>query len=162
MARHREPPAPGTQHSMRLWFLSCLLCGHACAQLSGSVPSGTHLAARAIGPDDVIALTVYDAPELTRTFRVGEDGSLRLPMLRKSLPVEGLTVAGLEHRIATALREEKLLIDPIVTATVAEYHSRPIRVAGAVVAISPQEACRMVWRPQGDSNPRYRRERAMS
>jgi polysaccharide export outer membrane protein len=117
---------------MRLWFLSCLLCGHACAQLPATISSGTHRAARAIGPDDVIALTVYDAPELTRSVQVGDDGSLRLPMLQKSLHVDGLSLTELEQRIAAALREEKLLIDPLVTATVAEYHSRPIRVAGAV------------------------------
>jgi len=34
--------------------------------------------------------------------------------------------------IAEALRAEKLLVNPIVTVTIAEYHSRPIRVAGAV------------------------------
>jgi polysaccharide export outer membrane protein len=38
----------------------------------------------------------------------------------------------LEDRIATALSVEEILVDPVVTVTIAEYHSRPISVAGAM------------------------------
>jgi len=38
----------------------------------------------------------------------------------------------MESAIAESLIEERILVDPVVTVTVVEYHSRPISVAGAV------------------------------
>ncbi len=38
----------------------------------------------------------------------------------------------LEISIAAALKDAKMLVDPLVTVTIAEYHSRPITVSGAV------------------------------
>lgn len=91
-----------------------------------------NLPAQKIGPNDLIAVSVYQAPELTRTVRVGSDGLIRLPMLRQKIKAEALLSSELEETIATALREENILVDPVVTVTMVEYHSRPISVVGAV------------------------------
>ncbi len=91
-----------------------------------------NLPAQPIGTNDLLSLTVYGAPELTRTVRVSDDGWIRLPMLKQKLEAQGLMPAQLESKIATALAEEELLVDPVVTVTIAEYHSRPISVGGAV------------------------------
>jgi polysaccharide export outer membrane protein len=93
---------------------------------------GANLPAQKIGPNDLIAISVYDAPELTRTIRVGPDGVIRLPMLRGAITAQTLLPAELEKLIATALVGENILVDPIVTVTIVEYHSRPINVVGAV------------------------------
>jgi polysaccharide export outer membrane protein len=93
---------------------------------------GANLPAQAVGPNDLIAVSVYDAPELSRTIRVGADGYFRLPMLKQRVKADGLYPAEVENAIAAALREEQILVDPFVTVTIAEYHSRPISVAGAV------------------------------
>jgi polysaccharide export outer membrane protein len=93
---------------------------------------GANLPTQALGPNDLIAVSVYDAPELTRTVRIGADGLIRLPMLKQQIKAEGLYPADLETAIAKALREEQILVDPFVTVTIAEYHSRPISVSGAV------------------------------
>lgn len=85
-----------------------------------------------IGADDLISVAVYDSPELTRTVRVSDDGQIRLPMLRRAIPVAGLMPRELEASIGDALRAEQILIDPVVTVTVVEYRSRPVSVAGAV------------------------------
>jgi polysaccharide export outer membrane protein len=53
-------------------------------------------------------------------------------MVRRRIEAQGLLPAELEQRIAAALTEEKILVDPVVTVTIAEYSSRPISVAGAV------------------------------
>jgi polysaccharide export outer membrane protein len=99
----------------------------------GSVePAGTNLPAQRIGPDDLIGLSVYDSPEFTRTIRVGPDGNIRLPMLKQRVKADGLMPSELERTIADALTGENLLVDPFVTVTVVEYHSRPISVVGAV------------------------------
>ena len=95
---------------------------------------GANLPAQAVGPNDLIAVSVYDAPELSRTIRVGADGFIRLPMLNAHIKAEGLYPADLEGAISTAIQEEDILVNPYVTVTIAEYHSRPISVAGAVRA----------------------------
>ena len=91
-----------------------------------------NLPAQRIGANDLIAVSVYDAPELTRTVRVGADGLIRLPMLRRRIQAQGLLPGDLEVAIAEALQAEQLIVEPVVTVTVVEYHSRPISVAGAV------------------------------
>jgi polysaccharide export outer membrane protein len=55
-------------------------------------------------------------------------------MLRQKIDVRGKMPAQVETLIAEALVEEEILVDPAVTVSVAEYHSRPISVAGAVKA----------------------------
>jgi len=85
-----------------------------------------------IGADDLLAISVYDSPELTRHVRVGDEGQIRLPMLRQPIPAAGLMPRELESAIANALAAEQILVDPVVTVTVAEYRSRPVSVAGAV------------------------------
>jgi polysaccharide export outer membrane protein len=95
-------------------------------------PPSTNLPVQKIGTHDLISLSVYGAPELSRTIRVGAGGLIRLPMLRQPVKAEGLLPDELEDRIARALREEQILVDPVVTVNIVEYYSRPISVAGAV------------------------------
>jgi polysaccharide export outer membrane protein len=94
--------------------------------------TGANLPAQKIGANDLLAITVYGAPELTRTVRVSDDGLIRLPMLKQKIAARGVMPADLEKRITTALVAEEILVDPAVTVNVAEYHSRPISVVGAV------------------------------
>jgi polysaccharide biosynthesis/export protein len=97
-----------------------------------NVANVANLPAQRIAPNDLLGVSVYDAPELTRTVRVSADGAIRLPMLNVRLQAEGLMPADLEHAITAALKSEDILVDPIVTVTVLEYNSRPISVVGAV------------------------------
>lgn len=97
-----------------------------------SFNESANLPVEKIGRDDLIGITVYDSPELTRTVRVDSDGNIRLPMLRQHIPASGLYPVELENAIATALIEGNVLVDPIVTVSVVEYRSRPISVSGAV------------------------------
>jgi polysaccharide export outer membrane protein len=85
-----------------------------------------------IGANDLVAISVYDAPELSRTVRVDPEGFIRLPMLKERIKAEGLLPAELEGTIVEALMAAELIVDPFVTVTVAEYNSRPISVMGAV------------------------------
>jgi polysaccharide export outer membrane protein len=124
---------------MRLLLSTIVLASASLAQQqqqvnrAATIPEqGANLPAQAVGPNDLIAVSVYDAPELSRTIRIGTDGLIRLPMLKQLIKAEGLFPAELETAIAKALREEQILVDPFVTVTIAEYHSRPISVSGAV------------------------------
>ncbi len=114
-------------------FAAAALAQQQQSNRAATIPEqGANLPAQAVGPNDLIAVSVYDAPELSRTIRIGTDGLIRLPMLKRQIKAEGLFPADLETAIAQALREEQILVDPFVTVTIAEYHSRPISVSGAV------------------------------
>lgn len=91
-----------------------------------------NLPAQKIGPNDLLAISVYGAPEFTRTVRVSAEGFVRLPMLKQKIEAKGLMPSDLEEKIAAALGAEEILVGPVVTVNIAEYHSRPISVAGAV------------------------------
>lgn len=96
------------------------------------VPEGANLPAEKIGPNDLLIVRVYDSPDLTRSVRVGEDGTIRLPMMKTAIPVAGLLPVEVEKVVAEALKREQLLVDPFVSVTISEYHSNPISVNGAV------------------------------
>jgi len=91
-----------------------------------------NLPAQRLGVDDLVAVSVYDAPELTRTLRVESDGTIHLPLLKGGVRAAGALPRELEASIAEALAAEQILVDPVVKVTVVEYHSRPISVMGAV------------------------------
>ena len=117
-------------------LLSALLCGHVMlAQVRPSLMEDAgkeNLPAQQLGVDDLVAISVYDAPELTRTLRVEGDGSIHLPLLRDGVQAAGLLPRQLEAGVVQALKTEQILVDPIVKVTVVEYHSRPISVMGSV------------------------------
>jgi polysaccharide export outer membrane protein len=91
-----------------------------------------NLPAQILGIDDLVAVSVYDAPELTRTVRIEYDGTIHLPLLKNGVPAAGELPRMLESALAEALVREQILVDPVVKVTVVEYHSRPIAVMGAV------------------------------
>jgi len=145
---------------MRLLLAALMLVGGGFAQQQPnrgiSTPEiGANLPAQSIGPNDLIAVSVYDAPELSRTIRVGEDGYIRLPMLKQRVKAQGLYPSEVETALVEALRQEDILVDPFVTVTIAQYHSRPISVAGAVKmplvfqAESPVTLLEAISRAQG-------------
>lgn len=124
-----------------LLLAGCLVLGagafHAYGQSSTGTSASTsgsmaNLPIEKIGPNDLISLSVYDSPELSRTFRIDADGTLRLPMLNERIQASGLYPEQLEKTITKALVDGGILVDPVVTVTMAEYRSRSISVVGAV------------------------------
>src|SRR5579871_5824712 len=120
---------------MRFVIFLCLLPALCAAQSRTNLMEevgGANLPAQRLGVDDLIAVSVYDAPELTRTVRVETDGTIHLPLLKNGIAASGIYPGQLESSISDALRDEQILVDPVVKVTVVEYHSRPIAVMGAV------------------------------
>jgi len=87
---------------------------------------------RPIAGGDLLSISVYGAPELSRTLRVSEEGLIRLPMLKAPMEARGIPPAELERRVSKGLGDAGILVDPSVVITIAEYATHPIRVAGAV------------------------------
>jgi polysaccharide biosynthesis/export protein len=117
----------------------CFLIGSAFAQSPASLSSSpapgfqtSNLPMMHIGPEDLISVQVYDSPELTRTVRVNADGTIRMPMLKQKIKVDGMMPAEIETAISKQLQTEGILVDPVVTVSIAEYLSKPISVAGEV------------------------------
>src|SRR4029077_7125632 len=91
----------------------------------------TNLHMQTIGANVLIAISVYDSPELTRAVRLWAAGLISVPMLREKIRAEGLMPTDLELEIGEALKAAEVLVAPLVTVTVVEYHSRPISVMGS-------------------------------
>src|SRR5579862_4958046 len=120
MIAMRQRPQ-GAGYSRRLWARPCAWMGLCWLMLAGSVfaqqeESGraistvsnldyiySNLPTQPVGPDDLLALSVYDSPELTRTVRVDANGNICLPMLKDLIPVRGLVPSQVETTIVKSL-----------------------------------------------------------
>lgn len=97
-----------------------------------SPSEGSNLPAESVERYDLLGISVYDSPELTRSARVDENGAIRLPMVKQPIQVAGLYPPEIEGAITKALVENNVLVEPVVTVSILEYRSRPITVMGAV------------------------------
>ena len=83
-----------------------------------------------IGTEDLIDVSVFEVPELSRTVRVSAAGEISLPLLG-AVKVAGLSPLDLE-RLLTELLRRSYLKDPQVVVFLREFHSDPVSVVGAV------------------------------
>jgi polysaccharide export outer membrane protein len=123
--------------AISMLLLACASSSGGRAQAKGVVDSAVagvaNLPAQRIATDDLLAISVYNEPELTRTVRVSADGSIRIPMLPNPLYAAGLLPPEVERAAAEALEKGHVLVHPVVTVTILEYSSaRTISVMGAV------------------------------
>ncbi len=115
-----------------LILLGTLVVAQPAQRLPLPQEAAINLPAQPAGPGDLRLVSIYDQPALSRTVRVSSDGFIRLPMLKHKVNATGLLPGDLESAIAKAYQNEGILVDPQVTVNLAEYHSRPIQVGGAV------------------------------
>jgi len=94
------------------------------------VPTPLDLAtAYQIGPEDVLEISVWKNPELSRTVPVRPDGKVSLPLVN-DIKASGLTPTDLRDQVTAKLSE--YIPAPEVSVIVREVHSRKVTVAGAV------------------------------
>jgi polysaccharide biosynthesis/export protein len=110
--------------------------------LSMGVKSGPH--EYVIGNGDLLDISVFDVPELTRELRVSQTGTIGIPLVPVRLRVAGLTELQAEQKIAEVLEADGLVSHPEVGVIVKEHKSRPITIVGAVVHPMVYEADRNV------------------
>ncbi len=87
-------------------------------------------AAYKIGPLDVLDISVFKVPDLTKEVQVAEDGTVNYPLIG-DIPAAGRTAHELEGDLRKKLGS-KYLRDPQVTVFVKEYNSQRVTVSGAV------------------------------
>ncbi|HSI41948.1 MAG TPA: polysaccharide biosynthesis/export family protein [Xanthobacteraceae bacterium] len=92
----------------------------------GVGPSGEY----AVGPYDVLAVNVFNVPELTGDFQVSPGGRISLPLVGE-VQASGRSVEQIRLELATTLGR-KYLQSPQVTVTVKDYKSQRVTVEGAV------------------------------
>jgi polysaccharide export outer membrane protein len=83
-----------------------------------------------VGPMDVLDITVFQVPDLTRTVQVDAAGQITLPLIGQ-ISAAGKTVGELQTDIANRL-QAKYLQSPDVTVFVKEYTSQKVTVDGSV------------------------------
>jgi polysaccharide biosynthesis/export protein len=82
-----------------------------------------------LGPGDQVRIITFGEDTLTGEFRVNDSGNIALPLVG-AVHAAGLTSAGLESAVASALRRANLVREPSVAVEVIAY--RPIYVLGEV------------------------------
>ena len=82
-----------------------------------------------IGPRDVLDITVFRVPELSKTVQVSETGTINYPLVG-DLQASGRTAHQLEHDLTKTLGS-KYLQNPQIGVSVKEYHSQRFTMDGA-------------------------------
>ena len=85
-----------------------------------------------IGPEDLVEVSVFEVPELSRTVRVSATGDISLPLVG-TMKVAGLSPLQLEEAVTASLRQSYVK-NPQVSVFLKEYRSDPVSVVGAVKA----------------------------
>ena len=98
-----------------------------------TVPTSTARVADAtgykIGPEDVLDISVWKSPELSRSVPVRPDGKVSLPLVN-DIKAAGLTPDQLRQELTMRLSE--FIPAPEVAVIVREVHSAKVAVVGAV------------------------------
>jgi polysaccharide export outer membrane protein len=97
---------------------------------AGLPPSPAKNPGYRIGPKDLVAIQVFEVPELNVERRVTEDGKINLPLIG-DIAASGLTETELSERLK-ALLEAKYVQKASTAVEVREFRSKPIAVIGAV------------------------------
>lgn len=83
-----------------------------------------------IGASDVLDISVFKVPELSKTVQVAESGTINLPLVGE-VPAAGKTTQQLERDL-TAQLGDKYLQNPQVAVMVKENNSQRVTIQGAV------------------------------
>lgn len=83
-----------------------------------------------IGPLDVLDISVFQAPELSKTVEVAGNGTVELPLLGE-IPVAGKSAYELQRELNSRFGA-KYLQNPQVTVSVKQFNSSRVIVSGAV------------------------------
>lgn len=83
-----------------------------------------------VGAGDVLEITVFGVPDLSRTVRVNTDGNISMPLIG-AVRADGHTVPELQNIIAAKLKQGYLQ-DPQVSIFVKDFVSQQITLDGSI------------------------------
>src|SRR5262245_14115541 len=102
--------------------------GRVADSLAAVATPGNH--AYRIGPLDVLDVSVFQAPDLSKTVEVADNGMVDLPLIGET-PAAGKTASELQRDLSAKLGA-KYLQNPQVSVRVVEYNSNRVTVSGAI------------------------------
>jgi len=111
-----------------------------CVSMLSAVGAGPAVAQQAadyvIGPQDVLAITVWNEPDLAGKFAVETDGTFTFPLIGR-VKAGGLTLRELEADLITRLKDG-FFVNPQLTVAIEQYRSQRVFVVGEVRTPGPQ------------------------
>ena len=84
-----------------------------------------------LGPGDVLRISVYGQQDMTSEVRVSESGFITFPLIGL-VKASGVPAAGLELKIADALKKGGFVNKPEVSALITAFRSKQVSVLGQV------------------------------
>ncbi|MFO1386109.1 MAG: polysaccharide export protein EpsE [Chitinivorax sp.] len=84
-----------------------------------------------LGPGDVLRISVYGQQDMTSEVRVSESGFITFPLIGL-VKATGVPAAGLEMKIAEALKKGGFVNKPEVSALITAFRSKQVSVLGQV------------------------------
>ena len=88
-------------------------------------------ALEAVGPGDMLRISVFRNPDLATEARVTDAGTIAFPLIG-DVTVTGLTPQQIGKRIADKLASGKYVVNPEVTVAISQVNSRQVSVLGNV------------------------------
>jgi polysaccharide biosynthesis/export protein len=89
-----------------------------------------------IGPQDVLAIKIFDQPDLDGKYSVESDGTFTFPMIGR-IKASGMTIREFENEMKKRLADGYFK-DPQVSVAVDQYRSQQIFIMGEVRSPGPQ------------------------
>lgn len=84
-----------------------------------------------LAPGFLLSMEVYDTPEYSLELRVDPSGNVSIPMLAP-VHIAGMTLGEASQKIASSLKDGKILTNPQVNLNVEEYAGTDVTVLGEV------------------------------
>jgi polysaccharide export outer membrane protein len=126
----RIAPGPGNNGHIRLpagWKTTLTLW---CALVASAGANAQPAADYVIGPQDVLAIQVFDQADLGGKYTVETDGTFSFPLIGR-VTAAGMTMRNLENALRRKLADGYFR-DPQVTVAVEQYRSQRVFVMGEV------------------------------
>jgi len=99
-------------------------------KLAIPLKAGDDTSAYLIGAHDVLEITVFRVPELSKTIQVASEGTINFPLVGQ-VQAEGKTPKQVETALTSKLGA-KYLRKPQITVYVKEFNSRRVTINGAI------------------------------
>jgi polysaccharide export outer membrane protein len=113
-------------------FLALMSVLSAFAQDTPKPHASAGSALQKLAAHDLVAVEVYNFPELSLNLRVSTDGTIQLPLLSDRIKIGGLLTEEAAAVIADRIKQSGLVEHPRVTLSILELGSSPVRVLGAI------------------------------
>jgi len=111
-------------------FLLLLVAVSASAQVPATTPAAAAPPDYIVGPQDVLAITVWDDPSASGKYTVEADGSFTFPMIGR-VKAGGLTLRQIDAELKKRLADG-YLVNPQLSVAVDTYRSQKIFIFGEV------------------------------